>query len=378
MAGGLMPDDHPAGRDDPATGQPRSDIRQTFGIFRDVLLIGSLSIWGLYSGAGFLIPLAVAILTFVLINAVSDGIRALAGDRLAIPAWLANLIGVTLVLAGLFAVMLVLAGQARQLVRAIPRYEAHFDATAARMISFFGEQVTASLRDYVVSIDMSRVAMSAVGGAGSFLGTFTLICLYVAFMMAERSMLRQKIRIAAGNRDLADDIDQMTTAISTSLQRYVGVKAFISALTALFSYAVFRSLGLDFPETWAVLTFALNFIPSVGSLVAVIFPALVALVQFETITEFLLILFGCGTVQFLIGNFLDPALTGRTLNLSTLMVMLALTFWTAIWGIVGAFLSVPMTVCILIIFSHVPVMRPVAVLMSKDGRLDDGRGADPA
>ena len=160
-------------------------------------------------------------------------------------------------------------------------------------------------------------------------------------------------------------------AISISLQRYVGVKTLISLITAGISYSIFRLLGLEYAETWAVLTFALNFIPSIGSIIAVIFPAMIALVQFESIAPFLVVVLGCGTIQFLIGNFLDPALLGRSLNMSTFLVILALMFWTTVWGLIGAFLSVPLTVCILIVFSHIPALRPVAILMSLDGRLGD-------
>lgn len=71
----------------------------------------------------------------------------------------------------------------------------------------------------------------------------------------------------------------------------------------------------------------------------------------------------------MIGNFIDPALTGRSLNLSTLIVVLTLTFWSMPWGIVGAFLSVPLTVCLMIVFSHIPKTRSIAILMSKDGQL---------
>ena len=108
-----------------------------------------------------------------------------------------------------------------------------------------------------------------------------------------------------------------------------------------------------------------------GSIIAVIFPSLIALVQFESIGPFLMIILGCGTLQFLIGNFLDPALLGRSLNMSTFLVILALMFWTTIWGLIGAFLSVPLTVCILIVFSHIPALRPIAILMSLDGRLGE-------
>ncbi|MEY8827609.1 AI-2E family transporter [Sedimentitalea sp. XS_ASV28] len=343
--------------------------KSMLAFWRDVFLIATLVISGLYAGAGFLMPLALAALIFVLITALSDRITGLRIGGWHPPRWLGYLLGTTAALLGLFAVTSVLADQASQFARALPQYEAQMDTALGRIAGLLGDEIVSFIRKNFIQIDMSRLAVSAIGGAGSFLSTFFLICLYVMFMIGERSVFGLKIERAARDQKLRDEIHAITNAISLSLQRYVSVKSFVSALTALLSYAVFRWLGLEFAETWAVLTFALNFIPSIGSVLAVILPALVALVQFDTASPFLIIALGCGTLQFLIGNFLDPALTGRSLNLSTFMVILALTFWTAIWGLLGAFMSVPLTVCLLIVFAQIPAMRPVAILMSKDGQL---------
>ncbi|SDC23354.1 AI-2E family transporter [Ruegeria marina] len=350
------------------TGPHISDdrpFRFTLALARDLSVVITLSVLALYAGSGFLIPLALAFLSFVLITAVSDRVSAAVGA----PVWLANLVGVVLVLAGFFTIMFVIGGQATQFARAMGNYETALDGAVTRMVALFGPEVTGIVRDTLAGVDLSRLARGAVGGATYALNTFLLVSLYVAFLMVERRTLQHKLLLAAGDRRLGQDMASVMTAISTSLQSYLGVKTFISLLTAGISYVVFRLLGLEFAETWAVLTFALNFIPSIGSIVAVIFPALVSLVQFDSVTPFLIIVLFCGTVQFMIGNFLDPALLGRSLNMSSFVVILALTFWTVVWGLIGAFLSVPLTVCILIVFSHIPALRPVAILMSKDGRL---------
>lgn len=357
-------------RSDPALAAPPLTRRSRLAYWRDVLLIATLSIGGLHAGAGFLIPLTLALLVFVLVTAVSDRVTILRPGGVALPPWLGYLIGASAVLSGLFAVMFVLGNQATQFARALPQYETQLDSALTRIAGLLGTDLVDFIRVNFIEIDMSRLAVSALGEARSFLSTFLLICLYVGFMIAERPMLSGKIAMATRDDRLRRDIDAITAAISISLQRYVGVKTFVSTLTSLISYAVFHALGLEFAETWAVLTFALNFIPSIGSVLAVILPALVALLQFDTLVPFLIIVLGCGGLQFLIGNFLDPALTGRSLNISTLMVILALTFWTAVWGILGAFLSVPLTVCLLIIFSQIPATRPLAILASKDGHLD--------
>ncbi|MDU9003307.1 AI-2E family transporter [Sedimentitalea todarodis] len=343
--------------------------KSALALWRDILLIATLIISGLYAGAGFLIPLTLAALIFVLITALSDKIARSQVGGWHPPQWLSYLLGTAAAFVGLFAVTYILANQASQFARALPYYESQVDTALTRIAALLGEDVVAFIRTNIIQIDMSRIAVSALGSAGTFLSTFFLICLYVVFMIGERAVLGTKFELAARDQKLRNEIRSISDAISRSLQRYVSVKSFVSALTALFSYAVFRLLGLEFAETWAVLTFALNFIPSIGSVLAVILPALVALIQFETISPFLLITLGCGSVQFLVGNILDPALTGRSLNLSTFMVILALTFWSAIWGLLGAFMSVPLTVCILIVFAQIPAMRPLAILMSKDGHL---------
>lgn len=341
--------------------------RLKLSVVRDTTIVATLIVLGLYAGSAFLIPLTMALLINVLIIALSDRVIALT----RVPVWLANLAGVTVVLAGLFVIMYILGSQATQFARSISTYENQFDGAVHRITGLVGNDVTKFIRDNLVSIDMSYVARVLLSGATSLLNQFFLISLYVAFLMAERLAFRKKIQLAAGNPETGAEFTSILDAITFSLQRYVGVKTFISLVTAGISYTVFKVLGLEYAETWAVLTFALNFIPSIGSIIAVIFPAMIALVQFETIGPFLIIVFGCGTIQFLIGNFLDPALLGRSLNMSTFLVILALTFWTTVWGLIGAFLSVPLTVCILIIFSHIPALRPVAILMSLDGRLGD-------
>ncbi|WP_120635503.1 AI-2E family transporter [Ruegeria sp. EL01] len=340
-------------------------------VVRDTCIVASLLVLALYAGAAFLIPLTMALLVNVLIIALSDRVIALTRA----PVWLANIAGVTVVLAGLFMIMYILGSQATQFARSIGTYETQFDSAVDRITGLVGNDITTFIRDNLVSIDMSYLARLLLGSATSLLNQFFLISLYVAFLMAERLAFRKKIQLAAGSPQTGAEFSSMLDAISFSLQRYVGVKTLISLFTAGISYSMFKALGLEYAETWAVLTFALNFIPSIGSIIAVIFPAMIALVQFDSIGPFLIIVLGCGTLQFLIGNFLDPALLGRSLNMSTFLVILALTFWTTVWGLIGAFLSVPLTVCILIVFSHVPALRPIAILMSLDGSLgeDDNR-----
>ncbi len=341
----------------------------TLEFWRDLLLLLTLAVTGLVYGAGFLVPLTFAALVVVLLNAVADRVSAIPLAGQFVPLWLANVIGILLVLFGFAVIALILSSQADGVAETIPRYAERLEAILASLVSLVGEENALEVRQVLQEVDMSGWALGALGSAGGFLSGFLLVMLYIPFMMVETGPMGRKLRIAAPNRRAAAEISKITRSISRGLQRYIGVKTFVSLLTGLFSYAVMKPMGLDFAETWAVLAFALNFIPSIGSVLGVVLPAIVALVQFDTITPFLVIVLGCGTVQFSIGNILEPAIFGRSLNLSPFLVILALTFWTAVWGVAGALLSVPIMVGFLIVFAHIPCMQWLAILMSGDGDL---------
>ncbi len=141
----------------------------------------------------------------------------------------------------------------------------------------------------------------------------------------------------------------------------------MSLLTGAISYAVLKALGVDFAETWALMIFLLNYIPSIGSVLGVLFPALLALVQFDTLWQFLIISVLLAGTHIVIGNIIEPNLMGRTLNLSPFVVIASLAFWGMIWGIVGAFLSVPLTTTFVIACSHIRALRWVAILLCANG-----------
>lgn len=130
-------------------------------------------------------------------------------------------------------------------------------------------------------------------------------------------------------------------------------------------------IGVDFAIFWAFLIFLLNYIPTIGSLIATAFPAVLTLVQFETFTPFIIVLVAITGIQMVVGNFIEPKMMGNSLKISSLVVLLSLAFWGAIWGVTGMFLCVPITVILMIIFAQFPTSRPIAILLSDDGDIND-------
>jgi AI-2 transport protein TqsA len=130
---------------------------------------------------------------------------------------------------------------------------------------------------------------------------------------------------------------------------------------------VLKIFGTDFAELLGLLAFVLNFIPVIGSVIAVVVPVVLSLMQFDTVLPALQIALLLAGVQFLIGNVVEPKMMGRTLNLSPFVIIVSLTFWTTIWGMVGAFLSVPITASAVILCRNIQPMRWFAILLSADG-----------
>ncbi|MDZ4778484.1 MAG: AI-2E family transporter, partial [Alphaproteobacteria bacterium] len=119
---------------------------------------------------------------------------------------------------------------------------------------------------------------------------------------------------------------------------------------------------------WAFLIFFLNYIPTVGSMIAVVLPTLAAAVAYPTAGPVIAVAAGVGTWQFVIGNFIQPRFTGDSLNLSAVVVLLALALWGSLWGIAGAFLAVPLTVMLMVMLAQIDDARWIAVLLSADGK----------
>ena len=141
-------------------------------------------------------------------------------------------------------------------------------------------------------------------------------------------------------------------------------------MTGLLSYFVLLIIGVDAPAFWAFLIFVLNFIPTIGSLIATIFPTIFALLQFGDFTQGILVLAIVGSIQMVIGNLVEPKLMGDSLNISPLVVLLTLAIWGVMWGITGMLLSVPITVIMIIIMSEFQTTRPLAILLSQTGKIN--------
>ena len=166
-------------------------------------------------------------------------------------------------------------------------------------------------------------------------------------------------------------VTDLWAKIDHSIGNYVALKTLTSLLTGFLSYFALLFIGVDVPLFWAFLIFVLNFIPTIGSLIATAFPTVFAFLQFGELTPGFLVLAIVGAIQMIVGNLVEPKLMGNSLNISPLVVFLTLAIWGVIWGISGMLLSVPITVILIIVMSEFPGTRPLAILLSQKGTINE-------
>ena len=338
-------------------------------ISASILILATIAVfYVLVVGKAFLVPLAVAIMVWYIINALSR-VYAKYLPKIEKP----NILTTTLSLLtiGLFTYFAVdmIRGNISAVSAAAPAYKANFDIMVQQVVTRFNLGSIPNINEVLSGIEIAPMISRLAGTFTNAIGNIFLVLIYVLFLLLEQGTFKRKIVALFPNATRRQSILSILSHTQEDIQTYIWIKTLTSSATGVISYIVLKMVGVDFAGFWAFTIFLLNFIPTVGSIIATFFPAMLALIQFGSFVEFFIVLAGVGTVQVLVGNFIEPKLMGNTLNLSPLVVMLSLTLWGSIWGIAGMFLSVPITVILLIVFAHFKKTRSIAILLSGNGNL---------
>ena len=206
------------------------------------------------------------------------------------------------------------------------------------------------------------VISSTLWGVAAVFTTGLLVILMMVFILAEAAGFPKKLEIALGWTPTA--MERLKRA-QTEVQRYLVYKTLISLATGILIGLWVWALGINFPLLWGVIAFALNYIPSLGSIIAAVPAVLLAWVD-QGAGPALLVGLGYLAVNITLGNFLEPHLMGRRLGISTLVVFLSLVFWGWMWGPVGMLLSVPLTMILRIALENTQDLRWLAQLIAAD------------
>ncbi|MCV2879409.1 AI-2E family transporter [Sedimentimonas flavescens] len=350
----------------PAPASRRREPRQLTNALLGIIAF-ALVLFLLVQARFILISLAIAIILFSLTSEAINAIARLHIGPVRIPNWLASLVALLLIASGLLTASAVLLAQANEVVTMVLAYAGPAQRAIAAMFGWMGEDVEAAVLDSIQQIEVAGYLSTLASQASSLLSAAVLITLFVGFLFAERVWFQAKLESLLGDPARAHNVADMVGRIMRRVNHYLLVKAMVSIVTSVIVYGVFKVGGFELALPVAVLTFALNFIPSIGSIIATGIAGLAVYVLTQDAAEALSVFAICGLVQFFIGNVIDPMLMGRALRLSSFGIIISLAFWGAIWGLPGMFLAVPIMVALMIICTQSPTLRPLAVMLSREG-----------
>lgn len=334
-----------------------------------ILLLGLL-----WVGRSIFIPFLVALFLWYMINVVAAGFRQFMPKYKNAPFiahtldWVSRILSIVAIGFIIYLFATHIRPMFTQLQTALPVLQ---DKLFTAMY-YLSESFDISLDTHIVP-NFAQIAASVGASAASIAASIGMILIYILFLFIEQETFGNKIKNLFANKRQSKKYAYILESVDKNMKRYLFMKTIISGLTGLFAYAWLRIIGLEFAGAWAFLMFIMNYIPTIGSIIACSLPILFALAVGPSIHLAILTAVGLIGLEILFGNILDPKLTGKTLNLSTLAILLNLVFWGMIWGVVGMFLSVPLLMIIFIITAQFDSTRPIAVILSANGTIPDIR-----
>lgn len=212
----------------------------------------------------------------------------------------------------------------------------------------------------------SQLTQQAIGGVRSFISALSLTVLTISLLvllLLEVTQYRYKVQKAFSS-PTGDRLINAVGNTSEKLRRYLVVMILTSFLTGILTIIWCFMLGVDLAFVWGLIAFVLNYIPTIGSIIAVI-PATGVAFLFNGLGLGIATLVGLAIIQVVMGNFVDPRVQGKSLQLSPFIALVSIAFWAWVWGIPGAILGVPMTISIILFCEEFEVTRGVAIILGK-------------
>lgn len=311
-------------------------------------------------------PLAFSVLIAILVNPLRTWLNK------HLPRWLSLIVVLAVITLVLGVLVGALSLSFEQIEPQLPEY--------ADRLQQLWQRATEWLQQWGFSVEadslqsnsaLQNILGQAVGRTRAILGSlslFVLVLSLLALLLLEIDDYRDRTQLAFSASTSAALIDAFGS-MSQKLRRYFLVMTCTSLLTGGLTLLLCWILSVDLALVWGLIAFALNFVPTLGSIVAAILPALVALLL-QGPVKAISVLIGLAVIQVILGNFVDPKLQGKYLQLSPFVALLSVVFWGWVWGIPGAFLGVPMTTAIILLTSEFRSTRPVAIMLgdSKDNQ----------
>jgi len=333
------------------------------------LFILTLTGYLMIVGRNLLQPLVLAVVFWYLIDTLAEFYKRLRIGSVALPRSVALTAAILSFGTLVWALGTIIGRNVSAVIAAAPGYQQRLERVFLSAAARLGFEQAPTLSELFNRFDLGRVISDIAGAAASVAGVIGIVVVYVGFLFVEQINANRKLELLFQDHERAARFKTILVQVSQDIQIYLRIKITLGLVMALIGYGIMWAVGLDFAGFWAVLIFFFYFIPTVGSMLAIVSPMLLTLVQFDSLTPFFIVTFTMGVTQITMANVVEPAIMGRSLNLSPFVIILSLMVWGTIWGVIGMFLCVPIMVIVMIVLANFEQTRPLAVLLSADGRI---------
>lgn len=327
--------------------------------------------WVLYIGQNIFIPIVFSVLVVYVIIGMTRLLARIPKLGPALPMQAHYGLSLLVIVAVMAVVGWLVMNSVNQMIGQAPHYQSSLVSMVQQGAIFMGiesEPSWPTIRQSVLDqVNLQKMAGLIVLSITSIVTSLAVVSLYVAFLLLERGPFGRKIDKLSHDPERVARIRRVINDINGRIGTYLALKTLLSVLLGFVSWIILKWMGVELAAFWALLIGLLNYVPYIGSVLGVLLPGAFALLQFGDIKTVVIIALLLSVAQFLIGNILDPFLMGNSLNLSPFMILVSLTVWTALWGIPGAFLAVPVTASIVMILAEFEGTRPIAILLSQKG-----------
>lgn len=316
-------------------------------------------------------PFILAVVVWYLIRAIRELLQRIRFRKKSLPRYIASFLALLITFGTLWLIVQLISYNVNLIIEKSAIYNENLRAFQRKISEITGvANIDSYLRQQIMAVDLQEYATNTLNIVSALLGNTALVMVYVIFLLIEENFMPVKIRKMLEFSNDKETLKDIIKRISGSINMYFAVKTGVSIVTGVLSYVVLAIVGVDFALLWAFLIFIFNYIPYIGSLVATLLPAFFSIFQFADFLPAVWIILGVYAIQILVGSYVEPRIMGKSLNLSPLIVILSLSFWGAIWGVIGMLLSVPIISVLTIAMAHFPATKKIAVLFSEKGNVD--------
>jgi predicted PurR-regulated permease PerM len=342
-------------------------VRQS-ATMRNAMVVIAVIVAGaaLYWLRGILTPLALAFFLMIMVDGFARVLRKRLprlGEKWATP------LAITLTLLGLGLSVYVVADNITDFVNQTNEYVPRLNQRLNDIAASVGlAQEAPTLQSLVGRLNPGQIVGTVARGLQSFLSDAVFVLVYLGFLIATRRSFQRKSRFLFPEPEERREANEVFEGVRHGIEQYLWVQTVTGGMIAIASYALMAIMGESNAWFWAFFIFLTGYVPIIGAAVGTIAPGLFAFVEFQTLWQPLVILVGLQAINFFVGNVIYPRMQGDSLNLDPVVVLLALAFWGALWGLPGAFLSTPLTVTAMIVLAQFKGTRWIAVLISNNGQ----------